>query len=114
MTKRKSLKSTAAVVVPTERQMDAALDAFDKSKLRHQIISIGQQVVVRILPDIMLPVTDFAGVKGLPRALGVDDMEIHLAESFSVKYFPDEASARQWREREIIKESVIAALRAKP
>jgi hypothetical protein len=96
---------------PTERQMDAALAAFDKSKLRHQIVAIGSQVAVRILPELLLPET--AVIATGWRFDPASKPEL-IGESVGVKYFPDEPSARQWREREIIKEAVTAALRAKP
>lgn len=102
---RRARSSEPSPTVPTERQMDAALDAFHKSKLRHQIVAIGNRTAVRILPDLMIP--DTAGSLLAVRDRPGDD-------SFSVRYFHDEPSARQWREREIIKEAVTAALRAKP
>lgn len=106
---RRARSAEPSPTVPTERQMDAALAAFDKSKLRHQLLSIGERVAVRILPDLMLPTTEFMGMKLPPVSKGRPG-----EDSFSVRYFVDEAAARQWREREIIKEAVTAALRAKP
>lgn len=115
MNNRKPRRSRSAMpdpAYPTERQIDAAMAAFDKSKLRHQIVAIGERTAVRILPDLLMPDHEFLAQP--IRAKVPAEMKAMISESFSVKYFPDEPSARQWREREIIKEAIIAGLRAKP
>lgn len=108
---RRARSSEPSPTVPTERQMDAALDGFHTSKLRHQIFQVGDRVGVKVLPAMMVGDVEFMGVKGLPP---VSDKPVPFDIAFDLHWFPDEASARQWREREIIKEAVTAALRAKP
>ncbi len=107
MTKRKC--KPEPVIIPTERQMDAALDKFEKSKLRHQIFQLGDRVAVKILPEMMVGTTEFAGAKGLPP---ISEGQIPDV-AYEIKWFNDEAEARRWREIEIIRETVTAALRAR-
>jgi hypothetical protein len=95
---------------PTEKQMDEAMTAFEKAKLRHQLLQVGDRVAVRILPDMLLPTAEFMGLKVPPLHNG----PVPADTSYTVQYFADEASARQWRERAIIREAVTAGLRASP
>ena len=103
--RRKTMPDT--VPVETEDQIDAAMSAFERSKLRHQLLRIGDRVAVRILPDMMLPTAEFMGVKVPPLSTSP---VVPGDARYTVKYFADEPSARQWREREIIREAVTAGL----
>ncbi|WP_213287559.1 hypothetical protein [Bradyrhizobium sp. sGM-13] len=106
--KRKPKVQPETIAAPTEVQMDEAMCAFEKAKLRHQLLRVGDKIAVRILPDMMLPTAEFIGVKVPPLHNGPVPADI----GYSIKYFADEPSARQWREREIIREAVTAGLRA--
>lgn len=108
--KLKTPTSTKTVEVPTENQMDHALAAFETAKLRHQLFQFRNRCGVKIVPHMMVGTAEFMGAKNLPPV--TNDVPTDL--TFEIKYFPDEASARQWREREIIREAITAGMRAKP
>lgn len=118
-TKRKPMRSKSAMPekpVPTSNQIEEAMIAFEKLKMRYRLEGIpwapeGQQYIVRVLPEMMVGTTEFAGVKGLPP---ITDKPPPASATMTIHRFPDEASARQWREREIIRETITAGMRAKP
>jgi len=108
--KMKTPTSAKTVVVPTENQMDHALAAFATAKLRYQLWEHGGRTFVRVLPEMMVGTVEFMGAKNLPPVRGAIPEEATI----TLRDFPDEASARQWREREIIREAITAGMRAKP
>jgi hypothetical protein len=47
-------KAAPKRLAPTERQLDAAMDAFHKLKLRYQLMQVHPHfVIVRVLPEMM-------------------------------------------------------------
>jgi hypothetical protein len=103
-------KKQPELSVPTERQMDEALDAFAKAKIRYTIMQVHERFVVSVLPKMMVGEVEFMGAKNLPPVTA----DVPNTLTITVKDFADEASARQWREREIIREAITAGMRAKP
>jgi len=103
-TNRKALRARRSAPPPpepTENQMDEALIAFERAKVRYRLIQIhAAMFVVRVLPEML------SGPLSFSEAMGPDAYADHR--------FTDEASARQWREREIIREAITAGMRAKP
>lgn len=95
--------------IPTENQMDHALAAFARSKVRYKLIQIGERHCrVMIQPDWAVEATitgSFA--PSMPETSDI------ASQTMTYREFPDEASARQWREREIIREAITAGMRAK-
>ncbi|MCA1458064.1 hypothetical protein I6F35_33565 [Bradyrhizobium sp. BRP22] len=98
---------------PTENQMDEAMLAFEKSRMRHQLLKVGSRFVVRVLPDMLLPTAKFMGLK-VPPVIDDPDGAVPGDASYTIHYFADEPAARHWRERAIIRECIAAGLRARP
>ncbi len=104
-TKRKSRRSrnAARLPEPTERQLFEAMLAFNTLKMRYRLEKLphappGLQFVVRVVPEMVLSA----------------EQPIEPSQAFSVHSFRTEADARMWREHEIIRETVRAAMRTKP
>jgi hypothetical protein len=72
---------------------------------------VERRFLVRVLPEMMVGTAKFAGVKGLPP---VSDRIPDASVTFTVHWFPSEAHAREWREQQIIRETITAGMRAKP
>jgi hypothetical protein len=112
--KRKPMRARRAApepVAPTENQLHEAMMAFAKAKLRYRLIEVHESVLVEVRPEMMVGNATFMGVTGLPP---VSDKPPPSDLAMTVHRFPDEPSARQWREREIIREAITAGMRAKP
>ena len=117
--KRKSRRSRAAarLPAPTEGQIVEALLAFERIKLRYRLESLPDapptmRYIVRVLPEMMVGDAEFMGVKGLPPVSKAVPGAREAA--YTIHRFADEASARRWREHEIIRETITAGMRAKP
>lgn len=113
--KRKSLRarrSAPELPEPTENQIEEAMVAFERAKVRHQLIEVDDRIAVRVSPEMLLSDEEFE--RQPIRAKVPAGVHLKAFGSFSIKYFSDEACARQWREREIIREAITAGMRAKP
>lgn len=95
---------------PTVNQLEEAMRAFATAKLRYRLIGREGRFTVRVLPAMLVGDAEFAGAKGLPAVTGA----IPVSLTYQDHDFATEASARQWREREIIRESIAAGMRARP
>lgn len=99
---RKSMRarrSPPAAIEPTENQIAEAMRAFADAKLRYVLLELHQNVVlVRVSPPMLL----------------VTSVDEKAFIEYHDHHFPNEPAARQWREREIIREAITAGMRAKP
>lgn len=116
---RKPRRSRKSAPLPeaTENQLFEAMLAFATLKMRYRLEVLSnapptQRYIVRVLPEMMVGDIEFMGIKGLPPISDKPTMPDALA--FTIHRFGSEATARQWREREIIRETVKVAMRAKP
>lgn len=93
---------------PTANQLDEAMLAFEKLRMRYRLEHYEdapptERFVVRVVPEMM----------ATPPARSRPVLAAREA-TYTVHRFPDEASARRWREREIIRETIAAGMRAQP
>lgn len=93
---------------PTVNQLDEAMLAFEKLRMRYRLEHYedappDQRFVVRVVPEMLAP-------KSVRMGAIVGARE----PAYTVHRFGDEASARRWREREIIREAIAAGMRAHP
>lgn len=94
---------------PTAAQLDEAMLAFERLRMRYRLEHYedappSERFVVRVVPE-MLAAAPARGRAIIPGA---------REATYTVHRFPDETSARRWREREIIRETVAACMRAQP
>lgn len=112
--KRKPMRSRNSAPPPPEptaNQVEEAMIAFARAKVRYRLIGVGEdQFMVEVRPAEMFGDVTFMGVTGLPPVTDKvpDDLAYH------VHRFKAEADARRWREREIIREAITAGMRARP
>lgn len=100
--KRKPMRAKTAakpdVVCPTDNQIDAAMAAFEIAKQRYKLVQRHTLFYIEVRSADMFGDAPCAGAE-LPTTSGS---------------FDTEDAARKFREREIIRESIIAGMRAKP
>lgn len=93
---------------PTAAQLDEAMLAFEKLRMRYRLEHYEdapphERFVVRVVPEMLAP-----------KAIRTGAIVGAREATYTVHRFPDEASARRWREREIIRETIAAGMRAQP
>lgn len=96
--KRKSMRARSApqqLPAPTERQIGVALLAFEEAKRKYSIYRNGPLFIVEVRPiNNCGPVPSIADV--------------------NFRHFNEEREARDWRDREIMREVITAGMRAAP
>lgn len=102
--KRRRSRTSPPLPEPTENQMTEALIAFSAIKVRYRLerddnAPVAMRFRVVVIPDMVLTEEEAT-------APGSDRFTIHR--------FTTEQAARQWREREIIRETVKVAMRTRP
>lgn len=103
-TKRKSRRSRSSPPLsePSEAQLFEAMLAFATLKMRYRLeqnrlAPVGQQYVVRVIPENVLTAEE-----PIPQ------------EKLAIHRFVSEQTARRWREHEIIRETIKVAMRTRP
>lgn len=101
---RRARRSAPPPPEPSDNQLFEAMCAFERLKVRYRLESNRDappmfRFIVRIVPEMMI-------TQDL-----IEDASIFAAP---IHRFASEQDARRWREREIIRETVKAAMRAKP
>lgn len=102
--KRRRSRSAPPLPEPSDNQMTEALIAFGTLKVRYRLerddnAPAAMRFRVVVVPDMVLT-EEAAAARG--------------SDCFTIHRFTTEQSARQWREREIIRETVKVAMRTRP
>lgn len=106
--KRRRSRSAPPLPEPSDKQMLEAMCAFERLKVRYKLMQFGErEFVVRVEPEWMAEATI---TDAYPPTVPSGDLDC----AFRLHRFVNEKAARQWREREIIRETVKVAMRTRP